>query len=336
MATNKNALLRYQTLDRCFRNPGKKYFWEDLLEECNIQLREYNGEQSMIARRQLFKDINFMESEAGWSVPLERYKEGRKVFYRYSDLDFSINNQPLNESEVNTLQSGMAILSRFQGLPQMESLKELIPKLQKGAGPQTLAPIIGFDENPYLKGLEYIGELFNAILYKTVLSVQYQDFKAKEPYEITFHPYYLKQYNNRWFVFGLNEEFGIDNWNLSLDRIQEIKSNRNPYQENTSIDWNEYFEDIIGVTKSKEDKPIDIELWFHPTTANYIVTKPIHGSQKQKSFDESGLIIRLNLIPNFEFYQRIMSFGDMVKVLSPDLIIEKAREKLETSLAYYS
>jgi hypothetical protein len=85
MATNKNAILRYQTLDKCFRNPGRMYFWEDLLEECNRALSELNGSESRISRRQLFDDIRFMESSQGWSIPLERFPFGKKAYNRYSD-----------------------------------------------------------------------------------------------------------------------------------------------------------------------------------------------------------------------------------------------------------
>jgi predicted DNA-binding transcriptional regulator YafY len=336
MATIKNALLRYQTLDRCFRNPGRKYFWEDLLDECNSALYEFNGDQSGIKRRQLFDDIRFMESEAGWSIPLERNRNGRKVFYRYSNLDFSINNQPLNETELNQLQSGMIILSRFQGLPQLDGIQEIIPRLQKGAGPNTLAPVVGFDENPYLKGSEFIGELFNSIIYKKVLQIGYQDFKAEKPYFITFHPYYLKQYNNRWFVFGYNEYNNVPDWNLALDRIISIESTTSEYIENTEIDWNDYFEDIIGVTKPKGETPIDIVLWFDSSTAPYILTKPLHGSQPQSaSYDQEGLTIKLRLIPNFEFYQVLLSFGSKVKVISPSSVAEKVRKTLENAIQNY-
>ena len=57
MSTNKNALIRYQVLDRCFRNIGKMYFWEDLLEECNKALIDFDPNSNGIQRRQLFDDI---------------------------------------------------------------------------------------------------------------------------------------------------------------------------------------------------------------------------------------------------------------------------------------
>ena len=91
MPTNKNASIRYQALDKCFQRTNKKYFIEDLIEACNEALYEFNGlrrntkEKSSVKRRQIFDDIKYMESEAGWQIPLERKKEGKRTYYHYSD-----------------------------------------------------------------------------------------------------------------------------------------------------------------------------------------------------------------------------------------------------------
>ena len=60
MATNKNALIRYKVLDKCFRNPGKRYFIGDLIEECNNVLFDIDPNCSGISRRQIFQDLTFM------------------------------------------------------------------------------------------------------------------------------------------------------------------------------------------------------------------------------------------------------------------------------------
>jgi len=101
MATNKHAIIRYQTLDKCFRNPGRRYYIDDLVEACNQAIYEFAGIEDGIKKRQIFEDIKFMESEQGWNVHLEHSREKHKVFYHYADRSFSINKQPLNETEEN-------------------------------------------------------------------------------------------------------------------------------------------------------------------------------------------------------------------------------------------
>ena len=83
MPTNKNAAIRYQTLDKCFRDRRHRYYMEDLIDKCEEAIYYYNGVGG-VSRRQIFEDIKFMESETGWSVPLERKQDGRRVYYRYS------------------------------------------------------------------------------------------------------------------------------------------------------------------------------------------------------------------------------------------------------------
>ena len=78
--------------------------------------------------------------------------------------------------------------------------------------------VISFEGNLDYTGYEFIAPLFNAIVNKRVLQIHYTPF-GKDAQELNFHPYHLKQYNNRWFVFGLNKDFEVPTWNLALYRI---------------------------------------------------------------------------------------------------------------------
>ena len=111
MPTNKNASIRYQALDKCFRDRRHRYYIDDLIDKCEEALYYYNGVGG-VSRRQVFEDIKFMESDTGWSIPLERKKDGKKVYYRYEDPDFSINEQPLTDEEAQQL--GLQIIGRMR------------------------------------------------------------------------------------------------------------------------------------------------------------------------------------------------------------------------------
>ena len=97
MPINKNANIRYQALDRCFRDKTRRYFIDDLMQACQDALLSFNFEGS-VSRRQIFDDIRYMESDAGYSIELERLHSGKKVYYRYANPDFSINQQPITKS----------------------------------------------------------------------------------------------------------------------------------------------------------------------------------------------------------------------------------------------
>jgi predicted DNA-binding transcriptional regulator YafY len=336
MATNKNASIRYQVLDRCFRNPGRKHFWQDLLEACNDALYEFNGEKSSISRRQLFDDIKYMESEQGWSIPLARHKDGRRVFYRYEDLYFSINNQPLNEEEVLQLRETILMLERLKGFPQLEWLQELRPRLEQAFQlDASQEPVLEYESNPYLKGLSHLEIVFQAIQYKKVLRLTYKAFHKSEAEEHVFHPYYLKQYNSRWFALGFNPQF--DNLSIfPLDRLLEITETNLDYIENQSTNFQEYFEDVIGVTKSKDAQLETIEIKCAAKLVPYVQTKPIHGSQKVSARLEEHTVFQLELIPNYEFYQLMKSFGADMEVLSPPSVREKLARELQEAARQYN
>ena len=328
MSINKNAYLRYQVLDKCFSNKYRMFFIDDLLGEVNKALEEFNGDGSKVERRQLFDDIKFMESEAGFSIPLERIRQGKKVYYRYSESDFSIKNQRISDDEIETINTALMVLLRFRGIPQFEWVNEIFPKFQSVFQNQEPKEIISFDQNEYLVGLDNLLILYKSITNKTTLNIEYKSFKDNETRQLTIHPYYLKQFNKRWFLFGLNGK-DILIYNLPLDRIKSISQSSVKYIENKTLDFKEYFEDIVGVSFTPNEKPIKIRLRINKDVAPYILTKPLHGSQKRTESKEDGTIIEIEVIPNIELRQLILSYGDGIEVISPKSFREQLKKEID-------
>lgn len=111
-------------------------------------------------------------------------------------------------------------------------------------------------------GLNHYTELFNAIINKQALKVVYRP-NFKEAHAYTFHPYHLKQYNNRWFVFGLSTTDRCSQiMNMSIDRIESFEICNACYIENSNIDFDAYFDDVVGVTvpNNKEVETIRLKV----------------------------------------------------------------------------
>jgi len=335
MATNKHATIRYHALDRCFSNPGRRFYIDDLIKACNDAIYEFAGIEDGIRRRQIFDDIAFMESEHGWSIPLQRNKDGKRVFYRYSDNSFSIKNQGINQAEAEQLKETLTILTRFKGMPQFEWIEEMQIRLEdtfklKG----NLQSTVGFEQNPFLKGLNHFTGIFNAIQHEVTLKVKYQGYKQDKPSEVILHPWYLKQYNNRWFLFGLNEDYKTIT-NFALDRIIEFEESKINFCENDEINFDEYFDDIVGVT-FKSDALIDkILIKIGKETWPYIESKPLHGSQKIKSKSETDVIIELNVQINHELMAMLFSYMDSIEIMEPKVLREKFKSVSENLFNKY-
>jgi predicted DNA-binding transcriptional regulator YafY len=305
------------------------YFFEDLLEECNAALRDFDPSSEGIARTQLFKDIKFMEDAQGYDVSLLRLRHGRKFYYRYEDINFSINNQPLNEKEAQQLKESLMTLSRFKGMPQFEWVDEIKVRLEQSFNLTSEEHVLSFEENPYLTGREYIGDLYNHIINKKTLQIRYQPFNWDTPGDFEIHPYHLKQYNNRWFLFGKDHKNGFV-INMPLDRIEAIEISKTTFEPNTEIDFEEYFEDVIGVSVPFEGEPQKVILKIDKSLWPYIKTKPVHGSQKvvNETTADDSVLIQLELFMNYELESLILSFGDKVEVMEPTALRTKIKNRI--------
>lgn len=320
MATNKQAMIRYQVLDRCFRNTGRRYFMKDLITECNKVLHELGFEG--VEKRQIFNDINFMKSSEGWKIPLVKSYEGKFAYYRYEDPKFSINNMPLSEGDVNMLRETILSIKTLKGMPQFEWMEEVITRLEGilYLKNNDCKPVIEYEQNSQLKGIMMLSGLFNAIVAHQPIKVEYCSYKNKE-FTWVIHPYYLKQYNNRWFLFGLNEYDKISN--LAIDRIVSYEVQRNiAFVPNDKVDFEKYFNDVIGVSVARKDAiPEQIKLKFDEERWPYVISKPLH--QSQKIIDASQRIVEITVIPNNELTALLLSFGHQVEVLSPESLREQ-------------
>lgn len=326
MATNKHAQIRYTTLDKCFSNFNRAFTYDDLLVEVNSYLFELGTEGVQL--RQLQYDIAHMKSDAGYSIELNKeLKDGKKRIFRYSDRSFSIADHPLNQEDSEQLETTLAILSRYKRREEFSWLEELIPRMETAFDlvSQGDNGAIGYQENIDLKGREFIGTLFNLIIKRKQTKLFYKPY-GKPQQETIICPYHLKQFNNRWFLFCYNEEYNSIS-NYPLDRIMSIEELAEGFEPST-INWMDYFDEIIGVTKPEGLEIETVKLKFSANRINYILTKPLHGTQKIDKTDSSSLVIQIEVIPNPELYQLILSFGEDLEVVSPDGVRDKIKEKI--------
>jgi len=213
-------------------------------------------------------------------------------------------------------------------MPQFEWIENMTTRLQATFkfGEQA-NQIIEFEQNEFLKGKDFINTLYHAVVNKTVLLISYENFKSGEVKDIELHPYYLKQYNNRWFIFGRNPLFE-NVTNLALDRINSIKPITKEFLEH-DIDFSEYFEDIIGVSSRVGEESVELILKVDINLWPYIKTKPLHGSQKVKEVNDEFVLLSLQLIPNYELESKLLQFGEQLEVVSPDAFREKMAIRIQ-------
>lgn len=336
MPTNKNALLRYQILDRCFSDFNKKYEIDDLLQKVNETLYDLYGTE--VSVRQIRDDIKCLRDRMTYNAPIKAYQyAGKKCYYRYEDRSYSIFNNELSTEEVTQLRSTIDMLARFRDGSKNAWLEEVISNLEyrfgvKGTGEN----IVSFEQNEQLKGLEFLSELIDSAVNHKPLQVVYRTYKGKEKTSIV-HPYHLKQYNNRWFLFGLeeNNELGNHITNMALDRIVTFCHVSDvTFIPNKDIDFTMMFKDVVGVTIPGEH-PLaeEVFLRFDPARFPYIVSKPIHHSQQ--ILKEEEFTISLRVRPNKELEALILSYGNQVEILKPEWLRMQIADKISENYRKY-
>jgi predicted DNA-binding transcriptional regulator YafY len=145
----------------------------------------------------------------------------------------------------------------------------------------------------------------------------------------------LKQYNNRWFLIGQNPNYESFT-NLALDRITSISINNDKDYIESDIDFEEYFDDVIGVTIPKNRQVEKIEIYVaDQKTKGYIETKPLHGSQTPLNEFDDGYKFSIKLTPNNELESLLLSFGENIKILAPDSLKERVKNRLIESIKHY-
>tara|TARA_R110002049_G_scaffold1346_1_gene10228 strand:- start:10783 stop:11781 length:999 start_codon:yes stop_codon:yes gene_type:complete len=331
MANSKHAHYRYNLMDDCFRN--KSFSKTELLNFINDRLTiEYDGES--IQLRQLDEDLKvFRRKENGFNAPLPQNIRTLK----YSKPNFSISERPLLDYEHYLIDATRKLIERFEDHPKYNNLAEALIKFQdEEEQDDDNSRILFYDHNEEYRGIKYLKPLYLAIRKKQILQITFQGFKDQESKTFEFHPHVLKQYNRRWFVFGLNYTSGIKEWSIPLDErlidFNVIKSN--DYIE-SDTDWDTFFRTMVGVVR--KDSTIEkVVLRFYNHREDYFKTKPFIPDYDEFFEEEKQNQVWFETIINKELMQQILSYGKDVEVLEPEQLKEQLRAHSEIMYDYYS
>ena len=225
MATNKNALIRYKTIDKCLRNTSRLWTIDDLIDACTDALTEYEGKDSVVSKRTVQLDIQNMRSDKiGYNAPIEVFDN---KYYRYADPQYSITKTEIPYEDIKRMREAVDFLKEFKDFSFFKHMSGIVHRLEDSIFlSRAKQPAIHMDKNEHLRGLEYIDPIYQAILHKQALAIVYKSFKAKQAQELELHPQFLKEYNNRWFLIAF---YKSELLTLALDRMESVNILPIPY-----------------------------------------------------------------------------------------------------------
>lgn len=128
MPANKNALIRYKTIDRCLRNKYRRWTLDDLVEACSDVLYDMEGIVKGVSRRTVQGDLQMMRSDKlGYYAPIEVYDN---KYYRYTDPDYSITNTPISDEDYNLIVRAVRIIEEYKEDGDIDKLDEVLARVR--------------------------------------------------------------------------------------------------------------------------------------------------------------------------------------------------------------
>ena len=349
MPETKNAMTRYALIDRMLANRNRAYSIQDITEALNERLSEYG--QKAVSKRCVEKDLNYLEYDSPFDVEIEEYwidaadKNDRpyhKRCIRYTDPTFSIFKPKLTDDEKTVLSLALETLGSFDGLENFDWLSDLKSRLHL----EEHEPIISISKN-ILNNSLLIARLFSTVRLRQSIKLEYHTFINTQVKSVSVSPYLIKEYNNRWFLIAAANDTGRI-LTFPLERIDDFYIDYHVSYLKAPEDLIERYEDIIGVTYNENSPIIEIVFWVSDKSKEYISTKPIHGSQikirgeedfnLRNSFPslEGGGLFKIKCKENYELIRELTSFGSELIVVSPQCLIEKIRQRIDTMNKLYN
>ena len=331
MPLNREAYTRYRLIDARLRK--KPY---PTLEA----LLDYVGESfdKPVAKRTLQLDLQDMRynQSLNFNAPIE-YNRAEKT-YHYTNPDYSIHNMPVTAEDLHGLDFAISILDQFKQLPVIREFEDAIMKIadtvrynreQKGE-----EKVIHFDRPNTYQGIEFVELVVRAIREKRRLRLQYRKFDEVTTKEHFIEPYLVREFKSRFYLIGNAVSAKGDKvLTFAFDRVVDLQLTDKTF-DGKFFDHEKFYQSVFGIT-AVEGKAENIELSFVPTQGKYILSQPIHHSQKLLKETAKEIRLGMSVSVNHEFVMQLLSYGANVKVLKPASLAKKIQDETKAMMARY-
>lgn len=337
-------VIRYKTIDRLIRgntqlmldantgqlNPTSEkaslLTIEHFIAACNDAYAEH-GISGKVGRSWVFEDIKFLKSKQGPSAPIETRRVNRVADYFYANPTFSLfNTEWFKEFALTTIERQLDVfdIDKIPNAPNLLELRtEILSQLSEYG---QIEKIIYRSNDPNVKWHRWFDRLYSAIKNHEALEIEYQKFGSVPELHIV-HPQIIKEWNRRYFLFGINQTGQIRNY--PLDRVHSINTINIPYKK-FDYDWDDHFDEVVGVTKYDNAELETVVLKLPLKEALYFESKPIINGPITINRFEDHYVFSFKVYLNIELENVIMSYLPNIEVIEPMGLKEKIDERINT------
>lgn len=192
---------------------------------------------------------------------------------------------------------------------------------------------MSFESEGSLRGIENLKDLVQAVKNNRKVKFVHENYFKGTKKQISLNPYHLKEYQNRWYVFGSLD--GTSTFRtFGIDRITELKVLVDKFKPDPKINPVKIFGEVIGLTYSFS-KIEEVDIWLSAQQVKYAESLPFHHTQRFIDANKDGATLRMNIRLNFELTQKILTLGDNAKVLKPQILVDEVKDLLSDMLGMY-
>ena len=339
MPVSKKALQRYQILNRYLQH-RKGYSIMELTEIVNeeLALSQDDGVKDKTVTDRMIR-IDLQNLQEIYPVVIGK-REGKKYYYENSDD--SIDNINISEQDKTAISLAVGVFARFKGTPIYDKFSDAVTRIMSNSvirkintsDTRNIVQVAEVSEN---SGIEWLETIYNAIVEKKSLKLEYKNFGKKTSIRV-ISPYMLKEYRNKWYMIAYVHGLGKpDNTLLhKLSRIVDIKDSSEPYEEDASFNGQKYFKYTLGVFHKHSEEPIDVKLKLRGKSIIRLFSEDkVHSTQDLIPISEEEAILDMRVYNSPELETFILGYGEAIEVMEPKFLKASVIDALKKSLARY-
>lgn len=325
----KNAIIRFRIIDRCLRNKYKPYPTKsDLRTACEEAL--FGSEDGAnICDSTIEKDMFAMKMEHDAPIKYSKRHGG----YYYEDENFSINDIPLSEDDIESIRFATNTLLHFRDSAMFKQFGFAIDKIldrvniSKDPNAEDISSLVQFEMGVSARGNEFLAPLLNAMRSRNIVHFDYESFVNGKKKSRQVVPLLLKEYRNRWYLisFDCSKETIIT---YALERMEDLEVTAKVYPEEIDFDSEQFFKNAVGITASETAMPEVVVIKADNVAAKYIESQPFHHSQRTEKQGKNKTVFSMEVLISEELIRSLLSFAGEVEVIEPASLREMMVKRL--------
>ena len=178
-------------------------------------------------------------------------------------------------------------------------------------------------------GVENVQIILEAIDKKRGIECDYYSFNKKSVKQQKLIPYFLRTWENRWYLVAEPDNHHHGQSVFALERMDNIRLTEEKMIPSKNITADEYFDGSFGVNHSDDQKPERILIKVYNTQVEYVKALPIHESQKEIEATDEWSIFEYRIIPCFNFYQQLLWHREKIEILEPQSVRDEMKKIVE-------